>query len=204
MLLAVCDANYTFTLVDIGAYGSQSDGGILQASTFGKRLVDGTLDLPNPRPLEENMDLFPYYMVGDAAFPLKRNIMRPYPGLILDDLKQNFNKRLSRARRTIENTFGILTARWRILRQTLELNDRSAETIVQATVVLHNFLKMNDGSYCPPNYVDSIVNDTIVEGLWRQEVRPLPSCRHVSSNNAARTAFQLRDKLKEFLHKKRI
>lgn len=177
---------------------------ILQASKFGKCLLAGTLDLPDPRPLEEKMEPFPHYIVGDAAFPLKRNIMRPYPGLLLDEKKQNFNKRLSRARRTIENTFGILTARWRILRHTLELSDKSAQTVVQAAVVLHNFLKLNDGSYCPPNYADSIVNGNIVEGLWRQEVRPLPSCRHVSSNNAARTAFQLRDNLKEFLYERRI
>lgn len=40
--MAVCDARYQFTLFDVGAYGSDSDGGILSRSTFGKALYEGT------------------------------------------------------------------------------------------------------------------------------------------------------------------
>ncbi|KAL3186064.1 hypothetical protein MRX96_028193 [Rhipicephalus microplus] len=56
----------------------------------------------------------PYFFVGDEAFPLKEYLMRPYARRTLheDDDKSYerrvFSYRMSRARRTMENTFGIL------------------------------------------------------------------------------------------------
>lgn len=45
ILLDVCDANKNFVYVDIGAYGGQSDGGVLSYSTLGKMLEENTLNL---------------------------------------------------------------------------------------------------------------------------------------------------------------
>ncbi|XP_036334836.1 protein ALP1-like [Rhagoletis pomonella] len=81
ILLAACDANYTFTAVDIGAYGSQSDGGVMWNSIFGELLYKEQLDLPKPEVLPGTNKSFPHYFVGDAAFPLKPFLMRPYPVL---------------------------------------------------------------------------------------------------------------------------
>lgn len=110
VLMAVCDARYRFMLFDVGAYGS--DGGILSRSTFGKALYEGTLNLPKGTARLPGSDKeTPCYFVGDEAFQMSINLMRPYPGRTLNDQKKVFNYRMSRARRTIENIFGILAAR---------------------------------------------------------------------------------------------
>lgn len=62
VLLAVCDVECIFTYVNIGGYGSESDGGIFRNSALGKMLDKNQLDLPDPKPVN-GIDL-PYYFVG--------------------------------------------------------------------------------------------------------------------------------------------
>lgn len=50
MLLAICDANYIFQSVDIGAYGRQS-GGIFKHLLLGQKLEANAMDLPAAKPL---------------------------------------------------------------------------------------------------------------------------------------------------------
>jgi len=49
---------------------------------------------------------------------------------------------LSRAR-TIKNTFGLLAARWRIFRRQIIAGEKTVHAIIQATVVLHNYVITN-------------------------------------------------------------
>ena len=148
VLLALVDANYCFTMIDVGAFGSQSDGGILALSALGKALDRGQLSIPPAKPLPGAPQLgnVPHVIVGDEAFPLKTYIMRPFPGHELDDSKRIFNYRLSRARRVVENAFGILAAKWRIYQRRIQLHPQTVDKVVKATCVLHNYIKHTNAS----------------------------------------------------------
>ncbi|XP_031657473.1 protein ALP1-like [Oncorhynchus kisutch] len=137
VLLAVVDAIYCFRVVDVGDYGKGSDDGTLRDSAFGQALQDGTLEIPPPASLPGAKDLgpVPHVFVGDEAFPLRPNLMRPYAGhqLPLPKPVRIFNKRLSRARLVVECAFGILAARWRMYWRVLGLSRSNVDACVKAT-----------------------------------------------------------------------
>ena len=148
-LMALVDANYKFISIDVGDYGSNADGAVFRKSAFGQRYLDYNMDVPPPKTLENAEDLgsLPFVIVADEAFPLKPNIMRPYPKLksqtkMPKDV-QIFNYRLSRARRIVENAFGILAQRFRLYNRRLQLKEHTVKTVVKATCVLHNYLRGN-------------------------------------------------------------
>ena len=64
--------------------------------------------------------------------------MKPYPRHNLDDQSKLIaNYRFSRARRIIENSFGILAARFRIFRHTIHAEVETVQNITKACVALH-------------------------------------------------------------------
>ena len=172
VLLAICDAKYCFTFVDIGQFGSGNDSGVLKSCQLDKAFEENTLNLPELEPIDGMDGNIPYFLLGDEIFPLNIWLQRPYPGP-LDEEKKIFNYRVSRARRTIENAFRILSARWRIFRSPIRADVKTAELIVQAAVCLHNFLQLtSSAAYTPLGFIDSENDDgSIKEGDWRKIVR---------------------------------
>ena len=151
VLLALVDYRYCFVVVDIGSYGSNSDGGILKKCELGKKLAANTLQIPDDRPLPgfPETDKVPYVIIGDEAFASGEHLMRPVPGNNLAHDERIYNYRLSRARRISENCFGILVARWRLYHRKIPLQPKNVDHVVKATCILHNMLQKK-GIPAPP------------------------------------------------------
>jgi hypothetical protein len=140
VLMALVDANYRFIYVNVGAQGRLSDAGVFSNSRLSTLLESKKLNLPPPRQLTDDF-LCPYMVIADEAFPLRLNLMKPYHRRGLVDTEIIFNYRLSRARRVVENAFGILANRFRIFRAPIPLKVSTVKKIVLATTVLHNYLR---------------------------------------------------------------
>ena len=93
------------------------------------------------------------YAIYSRLVNLFERIIRTYPVSDLNANKRFFNYRLSRARRTIKNAFGILMQRWRVFRKPIIADISTCENVVKATVVLHNFLM------CDREAVKSYITD---------------------------------------------
>ncbi|XP_067950445.1 uncharacterized protein [Watersipora subatra] len=200
VLMAMCDAKYRFTYVDVGTPGRFSDGGTFGQSSLNAAMESGQLNIPSPTNLPGTSQPLPFVMVGDEAFPLKPWLMRPFPGRVVDSHgKKIFNYRLSRARRTIENAFGIMTSRWRCLRDnTLVMSPDNAKRVILATCVLHNVMReQNINPYSPPGFADSIApGGEIVEGIWRRETSA--HNRRQTNRNYSQDAAEIRNHFKSY------
>ena len=180
--------NYQFICIDIGSYGKNSDGGIFAHSKLGKALSDNLLNLPPDAPIEgaEQLGPVPYVVVGDEAFPLQKHVMRPFPGRGCPPDQQAYNMRLSRARRIVENAFGILAARWRVFHSKIAAQPDLARSIVKATVCLHNMLQRSS----TPAEVTRLVRET-------QETRSMENLQG-AGNRASKDAAHIQNLFKEY------
>ena len=90
-------------------------------------------------------------------FPLQDWLMRPYAGSsLINELRKVFNYRLSRESRAIENTFGILVARWRVLQSPIDATPEKLGKMVLACIALHNYLCQTDfARYTTSGFIDS-------------------------------------------------
>ena len=142
-LLAVTDANYKFIMINVGSYGKDNDAGVFDECAFRKAIELGRYTLPEPQLLPGSNIRAPYVLLGDAAFPLKEYLLRPYPekSTITSDDRGNFNYRLSRARMVVECSFGAITSKFRILNKSIETSVVKAVHIVKAICLLHNIIK---------------------------------------------------------------
>ncbi|KAF8778965.1 putative nuclease HARBI1 like protein [Argiope bruennichi] len=173
VLLALVDARYCFTFVDIGCQGRISDGGIFNNSVLLTKLKMEQLKLPPNRKLQPLGKNLPYVFLGDSAFALSRHMMKPYPGNFeKGSTERIFNYRLSRARRVVENVFGIMASAFRVFRKPMALQPDKVSDVTLACVLLHNFMRKSASStsfYSPPGTFDIEADGDVVSGSWRND-----------------------------------
>ena len=129
----------------MGASGSSSDAQIFNRSKLKRRIENGRLGLPPPQPLGSGGPDLHYFLLGDDAFALMPWLIKPYCRRQLTRDERIANYRISRGRRVVENSFGILGKRFRVLLTNMEQRPKVVRDIVLTCVVLHNMLRSHRG-----------------------------------------------------------
>lgn len=160
VFLAIVDHDYCFRYISVGAKGRNSDGGIFRDSLMYEKLENGLM--PNGG-----------FLVGDDTFPLKTYLLKPYSHKPLTLKQKIFNYRLSRARRIVENAFGILSNRFTIFQKPIKTAVDVTKKIIRTACALHNYLRItNTNAYLPQGSLDieDVDAGVVILGSWRQEV----------------------------------
>lgn len=111
--------------------------------------------------------------------------------------KKLFNYRLSRARRIVENSFGILVTRFRVLMNAIDMTPEKVDCVTLAACALHNWLRKTSDMYITQRCVDfeDIQQGVVIPGAWRAQLRRalegIPPTRY--SNHASRQAEAIRN-----------
>lgn len=113
VLMGIANINYEFIMVNFGINGRVSNGGVIEHTQFYDKLKHKELNVPSPsNPKLSSSTVLPYVFLGDEAFALREDFLKPFGQGELNNDRKMFNYRLSRARRVIENVFGILANRF--------------------------------------------------------------------------------------------
>lgn len=188
--MAIADADYRVRYADVGCQGRISDGGVFASTTFHKKLYNNELAVPNPAPISVNSQPHdaPFVLVADDAFALSTKLMKPFPGPYpKGSIERVFNYRLSRARRIIENVFGLLATVFRVFRKPISLHPKKVESVVLSCISIHNFLRRDAKSvraYTPPGTfdVEDLETGIITPGSWRSDDNCLLDLQRVPRN----------------------
>ncbi|KAB0805325.1 hypothetical protein PPYR_02295 [Photinus pyralis] len=136
ILQGVCDANYMFLDVFAGFPGSVHDARVFYNSPLGTKMRE------NPGELFPNNT----HILGDSAYKCSNYLLTPYrDNGHLSRKQKNYNFKHSSTRVYVEQTFGLLKGRFRILKHVHMYNVELIPDLILACCVLHNIcMKNND------------------------------------------------------------
>ncbi|XP_055905139.1 uncharacterized protein LOC129940727 [Eupeodes corollae] len=135
VLQAVVDCNYLFLDICCKHPGSVHDATVLKDSY----LSINVKDIHFPIRTIAGVDI-PAFFIGYPAYPLLPWLMKGYIGT-QNPAEDSFNAYLNKGRIVVENAFGRLKGRWRILQKRIDIAVEFVPNIVATCCVLHNILE---------------------------------------------------------------
>ncbi len=128
-LTGFCESQRRFCHISVGHPGSWHDARAFRLTEVGRVLEEDPHSL-----VPQGM-----HIIGDSAYPLLPQLMRPYrDNGHLTARQRRFNRKLNAARAVIEHAFGILKSKFRRL-QCLHMKSISdISSAVSACCILHN------------------------------------------------------------------
>ena len=198
VLLAAVNANYEFMFADIGTNGRVSDGGVWRNCKLRDIMETQTSGVPGAKRLPGSSISVPHVFLADDAFPLTPYLMKPFSFRNQTKIQRIFSYRLSRARRTVENAFGILANRFRVLQTTIALEPSKVEKVVLACIALHNYLRKNSAEQDTPPY--NLHTEYVAEGpMANASLRQEESLLNLRSDRARKPSQEAKDIRDKFM-----
>ena len=103
------------------------------------------------------------------AFGIGNRLMNPFSIRNMEYHERIFNYRLSRARRVVENAFGILANKFRVLLRTMAQTPVTCRKIITSCVILHNLFRIRYPA-AHNNLMDlEDQNLNVTQGAWRHD-----------------------------------
>lgn len=197
VLFALVNSNYEFTFVDIGKNGNEE--GLFEYTQFCKKLLAGELHLPENDETKHNLN---YVFIGDEGFGLHKHLLTPFSQREIDNEESIYNYRQARARNVVENTFGIITSRFKILCRPINIKPVNICYVVLAICSIHNYLRRKSELYFTSTTVDkeNKSGTVVIEGDWRRDSAELLGLQKVNTTNATTLAKQSRDEYKRYFN----
>lgn len=185
LMQAMVDYRGIFMDIHIGWPGKVHDARVFANSSLYRKAQAGTL-FPNWTKTIGGVNV-PLLILGDSAYPSLPWLIKAYhehPNM--SAAQKNFNYLQSRSRMVVENAFGRLKGRWRILLKRNDCHVSSVINMVATCVVLHNICEL---------FKDDCLPEWTVE-------EPITSTPSQSSHTqvTAGSATIIRDAIKDYLN----
>jgi hypothetical protein len=198
ILMALVDADYKFLWVEVGNQGSAGDAQVFNGGELKEAIEAGAINFPPADALPNDDQPMPYFIVADDAFALRSWLQKPYSQRQMNDMQRIYNYRLSRARRIVENGFGILAHRFRCLLTTLQQDPNTVSAIVMACVCLHNLLRDRKPKEVRQEADQEDAEHNIVPGIWREDTPLVDGTSDFANHTTSKAAKKQREYLTHY------